>query len=89
MRGANIKYKHLCQLLKEGRERKHIDPEEAVMILGLTNSQYLWRCEHGISNFPATVIKRALDLYHIPVFDAVEAAQKDFFESVTEFLNSK
>ena len=89
MRGVKVIYKNLGSLLREGRERKHMDLTEAAMILGLTNKQYLWRCENVVSNFPARKIKRALELYRIPVGDAVAAASKDFTESVRAFLEKK
>lgn len=86
MRGVNIVYRELGALLREGRERKQMNLEEAAMVLGLTNRQYLSRCERGTDNFPAKKLKRALELYRIPIADAVGAAAADFTTGTTKFL---
>ena len=72
--------------MKQGRERKRLSLPDAATYLGITNGQYLCRCENGISNFPTKSLKRALDLYKIPVATAVEAAVNDFQASMVEFL---
>lgn len=58
-------------------------------MLGLTNRQWLWRCENGWSNFSVKALARALDLYRIPAGDAVEASVKDFTESLGKFLRAR
>lgn len=89
MRGVKVVYRNLGTLLREGRERKGLSLPQAAMVLGLTNRQYVWRCESGTSNFPAKKLKRALELYRIPAADAIAAAASDFTESMSEFLRGK
>lgn len=89
MKGVKIQYRKLGRLLFEGRERKGIPPESAVMQLGLTNRQYLWRCENGHSNFPVGRLRKALELYEIPISHAVSAASEDFNESMIVYLRKK
>ncbi len=89
MRGILAKYTKLGSLLREGRERKGMTLESAAMIVGMTNGQYLWRCEQAISNFPARFLSRALDLYDIPVAQAVDAIVDDFQTATIEFLREK
>lgn len=89
MYGIHVRYKNLGQLMREGRERKQLSLNEAALMLGLTNKQYLWRCETGTSNFSADVLKNALELYRIPVSDSVEAATKDFTDGLGKFLRAR
>lgn len=89
MRGVPIIYGKLGVLLKDGRLRKGLELEEASMLIGITNGSYLWRCEKGVSNFPARSLGRALELYDIPVADSVIAITEDFKSGLIDFLRHK
>lgn len=89
MRGANIRYLKLGVLLKEGRLRKHMELADACMLIGISTPQYLWRCEKGLSNFPVSLLKRALEIYGIPSEHGVEVMVKDFAASMREFLEAE
>lgn len=89
MRGVVVSYEKLGKLLKEGRERKGMTLDEAAMIIGVTNGQYLWRCENDWSNFPAGSLRRALDLYDIKQADAVDLICEDFRSALVSFLRKK
>lgn len=90
MKGCACVYPRLGRLLKQGRERQGLSLKEGALMLGLTNDHYLWRCEDGRwANFPASRLKRALELYQIPVSEAVFAISEDYKESMLRFLGGK
>lgn len=89
MRGIAIQYKKLGAILKDGRIRKGLELEEASMLIGITNGAYLWRCEKGMSNFPARSLRRALELYGIKAADATIAICDDFQAGTIDFLRKK
>mgnify|MGYP001567339102 CR=1 FL=1 len=90
MRGIKIHHTRLGKLMKQGRERRGLVLEEAAMLIGLTNGQYLWRCEKGEhGNFPARSVVRALELYGIAKADAITAICDDFKAATIEYLRKK
>lgn len=78
MRGAKVVYVELGKLMREGRERKNMTLDNAAMMLGFSTVSYLASCERGNCNFPVRKLARALELYAIPVQDAISAATEDY-----------
>lgn len=89
MKGTFVVYSGLGDFMRQARERKSISLESAAMILGFTNLQYLSRCELGKANFPASNLKRAMDLYGISAADIVEISAKDFSTCLFSYLSKK
>lgn len=89
MRGLKVSYSNLAELMKQGRETKNIRLQDAAMLIGVTNGQYLWACENGHANFPAGKIKRAIELYGLKKADVITAICEDFRAGAIEFLRDK
>lgn len=89
MKGAQIKYKGLGKLLREGREHLGVSVESASMMIGITNGSYLARCERGESNFPLAKLRRACDLYKLKSSDVIDRILEDYRKGMLETLKGK
>ncbi len=89
MRGAAIRYTALGDLLRQGRERKHLTLEQAAVMIGITNGSHLSLCELGRRNFPPERLARALKLYEIAPSDALRIVMQDFESGMQDFLTKE
>ena len=85
-----LKYKtsnfHLGSLMRRYRIRNKMRGEEATIIIGFCSVNYLYRCETGTHTFPFNKIRRAMQVYKIPLDEVIEAATKDFKKSFREAM---
>lgn len=88
MKGLNRKSVHVSRLMKEGRERMGLSLEKAMMLLGFSSVNYLWRCENGDENFPASKLKRAGQIYKLKPQQIIDAAIADYREAMNAFMEA-
>lgn len=89
MRGVGIVYRQLGSVLKGARERAKLSREEAAMLLGLSNRNFLCNCENGKTNFPAKLLPRACEVYEVTGAALIEAIVEDEVRGLTKFLKGK
>lgn len=89
MRGMGIRYKKLGELLRDARHKSGISADEATMMLGLANSNFLYNAEGGYVNFPARKILRAIEIYGIKRESIIEAVIEDDMIGLSKFLGDK
>lgn len=76
-------------ILKKAREGAKMSLPTAAMLFGLHDMQRLWRCENGIDTFPVHLLKRASEIYGIPLEELTKADIADYSESLKEEVGSK
>jgi hypothetical protein len=86
VRGVGVVYKQLGRVLKGARERSRLTREDATMLLGLSNRNFLCNCENGKTNFPAKLLPRACELYELSSAAIIEAIITDEIASLTKFF---
>lgn len=89
MRGMKVAYRQLGIVLKGARERAKLTREEATMMLGLSNRNFLCNCENGKTNFPAKLLPRACDLYDLRPTAVIEAVVDDEVKALQKFFKEK
>lgn len=86
MRGLKVSYKRLGSLLRDARKKAGLTADDAAMMLGLANGNFLYNAESGAVNFPARRLIRALEVYGLKRKDIIEAIVADDVEGVSKFM---